>query len=110
MLDRAIFIDPDALEAKKNLAEAKAEYDAIQEAAMEEGRIMFNAIRERNRVISGTHLNSSLRERPVYSACALKDSIRYTGRRRVISLSSSAFIRKLSEAEGRLYVFIGERL
>jgi hypothetical protein len=52
VLEKAIFLDPDDLNAIKAAAEAKAELDAVKEASEEESRMLLAKIRERNRVIA----------------------------------------------------------
>jgi hypothetical protein len=52
VLEKAIFIPPETLGMFKDIAEAKAELDAIREASEEEGQMLLAKIRERNRVIA----------------------------------------------------------
>jgi hypothetical protein len=52
VLEKAIFIPPEDLQLYKDTAEAKAELDAIKEAADEEGQLLLARIRERNKVVS----------------------------------------------------------
>ena len=52
VLEKAIFIPPEDLQLLKDTAEARAELDAIKEAADEEGRLLLDRIRERNKVIN----------------------------------------------------------
>ena len=52
VLEKAIFLSPDDLDAAKSAAEAKAELDAIREASAEESMALLRKIRERNRVVN----------------------------------------------------------
>jgi hypothetical protein len=52
VLEKAIFIPPEDLQLYKDTAEAKAELDAIKEAADEEAQLLLDRIRERNKVVS----------------------------------------------------------
>jgi hypothetical protein len=59
VLEKAVFIPPEELGMFKDVAEAKAELDAIREVSDEESQMLLAKIRERNRVIADLSILNS---------------------------------------------------